>query len=139
QVGLRMISDHPILGVGLNNFPEVFGKYYWTTPGISRALKLRSASHNIYIGTISELGLIGFTILAIMIYSIIKSGWIARSNLKRIGDYQLMVITEGIILSFVGLLISGFFGDVLYKKYLWLPLILIEVVRNLSTKFSSVS
>jgi O-antigen ligase len=59
--GLRMFSDHPLLGVGISQFGYFYNSYQtlgiW---GIAETVKL--IPNNIYVELLSELGIIGFLI-----------------------------------------------------------------------------
>ncbi len=70
QLAVRMIADHPIFGVGANNFAIVKNEYI--TPEFSDIWL--STVHNHYLRIWSEMGAIGLLIYGAMIVSILYTG-----------------------------------------------------------------
>lgn len=62
---LRSIKKHPVLGVGIGNFPEVLGK------NISAGKKGASA-HNLFLDIFSEMGILGLMAFLGIFYQIAK-------------------------------------------------------------------
>jgi O-antigen ligase len=99
---LKMFADHPILGVGLDNFLYAYrGKYIlpeaWEEPNLPHA-------HNIFLDALTRLGLLGlivFTTLFISFFSL------ARQTLRGLTDPDLRVLTIGLIASMVNMLAHG--------------------------------
>jgi len=58
RAGLNMFAEHPLLGVGLGNFPFVIGEY---DPNYSSVY-----SHNTYLTVLAELGVVGFLLFILM-------------------------------------------------------------------------
>jgi O-antigen ligase len=52
--GIRMFLAHPILGVGIGNFPDVYANYYITIFSVSL-----DHAHDYYINTAAETGVVG--------------------------------------------------------------------------------
>ncbi|WP_223543423.1 O-antigen ligase family protein [Pseudomonas sp. GL-B-12] len=105
KIALNMMSENPILGVGLNSFTQVMDKYddtmmssYWRHP-----------VHNIYLLVASELGLIGITVFIIKLYIFFKTGIITLRRKK--ADEQIN--KEFALIGVIGLSViclSGFLG-----------------------------
>lgn len=105
EIALNMISENPIMGTGLNTFTQVMDQYdstmmssYWRHP-----------VHNIYLLVASEMGLIGFTVFIIKLYTFFKTGIIGlrKKNKSELIDKEFALI--GVIgLSVICL--SGFLG-----------------------------
>jgi O-antigen ligase len=71
QIAYRMIADHPILGVGLNNFAVVMPQYanlefagYWLY-----------VVHNKYLITWGETGLLGLLTFLWFLFTTLRRGW----------------------------------------------------------------
>jgi O-antigen ligase len=117
-----MFLDHPVLGVGLGDFPEEYALRY-ASPG--RA-PMELAPHSIYVQTLSELGLAGAIPLLLILFSFwrlnarsLKSLSPPAKREKRPLGYYL---AHGLNLAMVGFLISGAFLTVLYYPHLWILL-----------------
>jgi len=75
-VGLEIVQSSPVLGVGFANFPVAF------TPALVRAADVGSdvgtgrGPHNIVIGTLGELGIVGLLLLALFLGPLVlRRGW----------------------------------------------------------------
>jgi putative inorganic carbon (hco3(-)) transporter len=78
EAALRLFESSPIVGVGINNFHELYSKYFPTYGFRFTSYKLYHA-HNLLLNTLAEQGLLGFIILIIsfivimrLLFSIIK-------------------------------------------------------------------
>jgi O-antigen ligase len=112
-VGWEMIKDNPIIGVGLWNFPIRFEEYMKIeTPFRNVELLPGRDPHNIYLGILAELGIIGLIMFLNFLLSIFQSLYVKRQN--------EMAITGILILSFI--LFSGIVEPILYRKYFWFVL-----------------
>ncbi len=72
RTSFQSILKHPILGVGIGNYPVVLDE------DISAAKKGASA-HNLYLDIVSEMGLLGLIVLLLIFWQIFKRGW--KTNL----------------------------------------------------------
>lgn len=68
KTSLKSVLKHPILGVGIGNYPVVLGEE------ISAAKKGASA-HNLYLDIASEMGLLGLIALLLIFLEILKTCW----------------------------------------------------------------
>jgi O-antigen ligase len=95
ESGVAMIRDHPILGVGLDNFLYEYPKYInpdaWREPNLSHP-------HNIVLDFWTRLGALGVIALVWMLIAFYKTG-------KRIGKHRALVI--GLIASMTAALAHG--------------------------------
>lgn len=65
---IRSMGDHPLLGVGIGNFPVVLA----LNPSASKA---GASAHNLYLNFFAELGVLGFIATSLLIVVIFKKGW----------------------------------------------------------------
>lgn len=114
-VGLFMIRDNPILGVGLGNFPARFSEYiseaypYFTGIG---GVKEDRGSHNILINIQAELGIIGSLLFLLFIAGIFRKLWHFRNEREAsIGMALLLFVLAG-----------GMAADTQYARDFWLLL-----------------
>ena len=66
-VSLRMIADHPLVGVGFGSFEATFDRY----KGTALMTGYKRSAHNTYIRTFAETGVIGITALLVFIGSLV--------------------------------------------------------------------
>ena len=111
SVGLNIFKADPIAGVGLGDFTSAYtpelvratevGRYSIWTDAASRA------PHSIIIGTLGELGIVGFYLLVLFLGPLVlRSGWGPDG-----GAIQAALIS---------LVISALFLDLLNRKQVWL-------------------
>lgn len=110
SVGLRIFESAPVTGVGLSNFPTAFTpeRVRDTSVVITDPATLTSrAPHNIVIGTLGELGLIGLSLLALFLGPLVlRRGWGPDAT--------------AVQASIAGMLVLALFLDVLNLKVVWL-------------------
>lgn len=134
MTALRVIASHPLKGVGLDNFTVVFFDYFSQPAGLQRVVAQAKTPHSIYLGTLAELGLIGFVVFGGIIGVSVVRAIQSRLNAQAAKDAYLQIVSGVWLLSLVGLLVEGLFQDLFYRKFFWLSLGLVEVVRRLSQR-----
>jgi O-antigen ligase len=60
EIALRIIKDHPILGVGINNYSEIMWEYDNSAEGLENIS--RFPVHNIFLHIMAEMGVIGIVV-----------------------------------------------------------------------------
>ncbi len=67
--GLHMFLDHPVLGVGIGNYPDAYPKYFITifTTSLGHA-------HNYYINIAAETGSIGLIVFLLFLFAVFVAG-----------------------------------------------------------------
>ena len=108
-----MFRDHPILGVGPGNFYIMYGYKYGPTMLKDYAFR---ASHNSYLGYLSETGVVGFSVfivlLVIIFYDLIKN----RKRIIASGDLMLLRISDAFIMNLILLCVIAFFYDTIFTR-----------------------
>jgi O-antigen ligase len=118
QVGLSAFRHYALFGAGQDCFPYAFNQYVQAAPhfvGFSRA------PHNIYLGTAVELGLVG---LVLLLGAIVRHLLLAAKASHAVRDEGLRLHLVSYEAALWGLLVSGFFLDLLWEEYFWLTLML---------------
>jgi O-antigen ligase len=117
--GLQALRHYGILGAGLDRFPAAYNKFLYVSSeyrGFSRA------SHNIYLGTAVELGIVGITLLALILWRhLLRATKAYRGDLNESSRFRLISYEAACW----GLLVQGFFYDILWEEYLWLAWMLL--------------
>jgi O-antigen ligase len=113
-VGWKSLEKYWFFGAGLDNFTKAYTEFIAYTPvfiGVDRA------SHNIFVGLLVELGLVG---ISIMLVAMITHYRAIRTELLQSDNDRLMLYA-----AFWGIIISGLSQDILWYKSFWLLWILI--------------
>lgn len=122
--GIRMANEHPLTGVGPNNF-GLYNQEVYNAPS-------RLVQHNIFIQAVSELGYPGMILLILMILGAFKNQRDARKILKGMDepDSFLIGLSHGVDLCLIGFITNGFFITVLYYPFFWMIIIISSSLRN---------
>jgi O-antigen ligase len=76
--GLRMFFDHPILGVGIGNYPNAYPQYF-----ITIFVNSLGHAHNYYINIAAETGFIGLIVYLCFLAAIFIAGGTAYRHIHR--------------------------------------------------------
>ncbi len=76
--GLHMFMDHPVLGVGIGNYPDAYPKYFITifTNSLGHA-------HNYYINIAAEIGSIGLIVFLLFLLAVFVAGGHSLREINR--------------------------------------------------------
>jgi O-antigen ligase len=134
RIGWRMFEDHPLQGVGMQNFTVTAPAYLEGDLDVSRTdLFLRNTGtlvHNTYLNVLTDLGVVGGLLFFGLIAGIIGGALTAIGALARAGDRATELLARGLLSGVIGLLVSYFFFSAQYEKQLWL---LLGTLASLST------
>ncbi len=123
-VGMRMAGDHPVLGVGLDNF-GLLARDYTRMPGqlenVNQVLKGQEA-HNLYLGLFSESGPLGLILFIAVAGFSIASGLRAARRFESIGEDGLGILARASMLGLAGMLSASFFLPNGTDKRMWILL-----------------
>lgn len=115
KVGLRMIEDHPIAGVGPGNFAYAFRRY---ARGEVRDVGL--IVHNTYVGVAAEQGVIGLGLFVLLLLLGLRETRLAIrvGDVSRMGELGLLaVVVEANLLV---TMVIGLSGNIEGFKLLWI-------------------
>ncbi len=117
-VGFRMFLDHPILGVGVGNYPAYYQQYSREL-GMDPRLTDRSA-HSLYLQIASETGLVGLAVFAFILWKLFKGIRRAKEDFLAAGNPALAGLATTFGIAMIGYLTAGIFLHTAFPKYLWL-------------------
>jgi O-antigen ligase len=125
--GLKYMADHPVLGVGMRNFPMAEGSLSEESKAsMERGQGFKwSAAHNSFLEVGVELGVLGLAVFVTMLVAAlralrrIRSGrrWSAPTTQRR--EVSLAFTLSA---AFVGFIVCGFFLSAWYFSYLYMLL-----------------
>jgi O-antigen ligase len=125
RVGGRMVSAHPVRGVGSGNFQYTSGHYLLQKPGAVKYdyfIDKPKVAHNTYLHVLAELGFVGLGLFLTIIGFAIVCAYSAARRFMHVGDVDMELLTRGLLLAMIGLLSADFFISGQYSKQLWLLL-----------------
>ncbi len=113
-----MFTQHPLMGIGLNNFPSLYQEYTKSL-GLAPSANNRSP-HNLYLEVAAETGMVGLAVFLIMVGLAFRSILYARRKFREAGmeDYANMI--TGFALAFGGYMLSAVFVHAAYPRYFYL-------------------
>ena len=111
---LKMFLDHPLLGVGWRAFPVVFEHYQ--PVAFPHWLPTRE-SHTLFATIIAELGLLGITVAAWIVWRIFSFG---LRNIRTIQDEYLRGVMIALVAVFVTFQVSLTFTGEFANNFLWM-------------------
>ncbi|MFO6422988.1 O-antigen ligase family protein [Motilimonas sp. KMU-193] len=126
EAAFNMALDHPILGMGLDNF---YYNYYYYSPHWDG---LNHAVHSTWFGVLAETGFLGLGVFIYMIVVMIRS---SLHSLKQIASHMEQVppavfaTAQAILAGLLGTVVSGTF---LTQGFTWPIYILIALVAAMS-------
>ncbi|KPK77600.1 MAG: hypothetical protein AMJ89_02125 [candidate division Zixibacteria bacterium SM23_73] len=138
QSGVDMTLEHPLMGVGMNNFPFQYANKY--SP---QERKVFWAPHNIFIQASSELGVGGLLCLILCLFYIFKANRKIRHISQDAESAQEKYVRENewilnfshaLDLSLIGYVISGLFLTVLYYPHLYILMAMSVSLKNIVLK-----
>jgi O-antigen ligase len=121
-VALRVFRDHPLVGVGSNNFPVVEAKYVLGGLNLPRFdLVLKGLpTHNLYLQILAELGAVGFLLFAAVVGAALVAGVRGYRAAAAAGDLELELLGRALVIGFLGLMTAYIFLSAEVEKQLWL-------------------
>lgn len=129
RAGLKMIENHPFLGVGYFNFAPVYAAH--------EQFKLWHGTaqlpHNILIQVGTDAGLIGLGIFLMLIYRNLKVARDIRRACAKDKESPAFApaVARGLVITTWGFVIAGQFNTVAYYPFLWINLALTVSLANI--------
>jgi O-antigen ligase len=119
-VAWQMFLDHPILGVGIGNYPHRYLEYAFRL-GIDMRGQMREA-HSLYLEAAATTGILGITALFALLVATFVGQAQSIKLLERIGRPDLVSWVKGTRLGVMGFLITSIFLHAAFARYLWMLL-----------------
>ncbi len=115
-VAINTFKTSPIFGIGLGAFSSSYSLFESYLPNLTRVFYVDRDVHNFYLQVLVELGIIGLSIIFMIILSVLSKLTRINSNTP----WSQYAILFGLILIFSG----AFFLPLLFRKITWLPIVL---------------
>ena len=115
---LNAFKDHPIVGVGPDQFFKVYSTQYGNQLGL-RFLEENRRAHNLYLEMGADLGVVGLlAFLAIVIVTLAHLLILARFWREKRPDLDILAM--GALMSIVAYMLSGAFLQLSFQRYFWI-------------------
>ncbi len=124
-VATRVGAEHPIVGVGLSQFPEVSHSFVRMPGSLSYVAMIvdeRIVVHNIYLQLWVENGIIGLLLFLGLAGGGLVCAWRAAALFDRLGDREMSALSRAALLALVGMLTASFFLSNVNDRRLWVLL-----------------
>lgn len=122
HVAWRVVQDHPFVGVGIAQFPQV-SPHYVLDPGALRFVSLivekHIVVHNLYLQLWAEDGIVGLLLFVGVVVASIAACWRATKSFDVQGDTEMAALARTVILALVGMLTASFFLSNLENGQIW--------------------
>ncbi|MEA2449103.1 MAG: hypothetical protein QOG63_1035 [Thermoleophilaceae bacterium] len=133
----RMTEDHPVIGVGLNNFPLV-AKDYIHEPGEREFTYLITetphVTHNVYLQLLAETGVIGISLFVLILIGCLRAALAAGRRFDQLGETAMAGLSRAVFVGMVGMLSASFFISNANDRRLWILLALGPIMLALSQR-----
>lgn len=118
-VSLKIFADYPLFGIGVKNQEKYMIQY----GGLRNA-----RAHNFYIEVLADMGIIGFTVVLLLIIMTFKRLSKGIKDLKQRSGY-LMIMLGGFRSEMVIIHLVAIFGSsMLYSKTIWVKYAIVAVI-----------
>jgi putative inorganic carbon (HCO3(-)) transporter len=119
----RSFEENPILGIGAGNFRSSTFDRLLQTPGVTTTSGYRSKGkyvHSMYLGNLTELGIVGFSLFMLMLALTFSSLTASVRRARSRGDPDLARFAAALAVGLVGVSVSGLFLSIELAKPLWI-------------------
>jgi O-antigen ligase len=121
-VAWRVARDHPLVGVGLDNF-RVYAPEYVRRPGGLRYVELIAdrphVVHDTYLEALVETGVVGLGLLLAVLGVGVRETWSAARRFERRGEPELAELSKGVVVALLALLVAAVFLSIRADASLW--------------------
>jgi O-antigen ligase len=115
---LNAFKDHPIFGVGPEQFFRVYSTQYGNELGL-RFLEENRRAHNLYLEMGADLGVVGLLAFLAVVTVTMAHLWIL-SRFWRDRRPDLAILAMGCLMSLAAYMLSGAFLQLAFQRYFWI-------------------
>ncbi len=137
EVAWRVVRDHPLVGAGIAQFPQVSPHYVLQSGAlnyVSLIVEKHIVVHNLYLQLWAEDGIIGLLLFAGVVVASLAAGWRAARRFDAQGDTEMSALARAAILALIGMLTASFFLSNLEAGQLWILLALGPILAGLAER-----
>ena len=134
QAAVEMFLDHPLLGVGRENYP-LYELEYLAGSSLAKSAK-GIPPHNLYLEVAAENGILGIIVVGGLLFMTFRALFEARKRFRAAGDHTHAELAAWLAIGLLGYLVSSLF---LHGAFIWmlgLQIALIVALRQISRSAS---
>jgi O-antigen ligase len=127
RVAIQMAGDHPIVGVGINNFKHDSKRYVLrpgALKGVANFVDRPAVTHNVYLQQLAETGIVGLAMLVVAFLACLTASQVAAHRFRARGDPAMAAFASSVSVAIVGMLAASTFISNGPDKRLWIVLAL---------------
>ncbi len=117
-VAWQMFTEHPILGVGVGNYPQ-FYQSYSRKIGLDPRTENREP-HNLFLEVAAETGLVGLLVFGLVLYFSFRGIHLAQLLFSKVGLKTDAGLVNMFGIGLMGYLTAALFIHGAYPRYFWL-------------------
>jgi O-antigen ligase len=129
-----MFEQHPLLGVGLRNFPVLY-QAYTQSLGLAPTSQAR-APHNLYLEVAAEGGIVSLAVFLSIVILAYRSLWSSRRRFLQAGLTGYVNLVTGFVVAFTGYMAAAFFVHGAYPRFFYILIGLAFALRALPVQTS---
>ncbi len=121
-VARKMSADHPVVGVGLNNFRTRSSEYVREPGSLSDVALITERPrvvHNLYLELLAETGVVGLVLYLGAVLACMAAAAQAARRLDRLGEAGVASIARATLVGAIAMLCAGFFISYATDARLW--------------------
>ncbi len=118
EVAWRVFMDHPVLGVGINNYPAYYLQYSADIGFDPRREERAPAS--LYLEVLAEQGLVGISFFLLLLGYVFRELGRGVRALAATGQAEEAALLAALRIGLIGYLVSGLFKNNAYATTMWL-------------------
>jgi len=122
-VAWRMSEEHPVTGVGVNNFRSQSSQYVLEPGSIDEAgliVGRPHVVHNVYLQLLAETGIVGLGLFVVVIGAALSATWRAAVRLEAADEKTGASLARAVLIAQLGALSASVFLSNGYDKRIWL-------------------
>jgi O-antigen ligase len=136
-VAWKIFTDHPWVGIGLENFQTVEPRYTLRSGELTRVDLVAETPHlvhNVYLQLLTETGVVGFALFLVVILGSLRASWLAARRFDASGHVAYGDLARAALMAAIAMLAAQFFisdGD---DWRLWILLALGPVLLSVAQR-----
>ena len=137
-IAWKIFKQHPLLGVGINNFRQ-FEPRYVLQPGttlnhVHLVAETPEIVHNAFLQFLAETGVVGFALFILVVTGCLRATWQAIQRFEAVGDRAYASLSRAVLIGAIGMLAAMFFISDADDFRLWTLFALGPVLLSLSKR-----
>jgi len=130
---MMMFSDHPVFGVGLNNYSENYQQYSREI-GLDPRREQRDPA-SLYLQLLAEQGMIGTSVFILFVISIFMKLLKAHKDFKLLGMRDEMYMASALFAALAGYMFMSIYKNNAYSNVFWMLIALCIAIAQIAANF----